>query len=212
MARQPNKNGNGSSPTLNTPQAVNAAIWSICDILRRSACTSALQYVPELTWLLFLRILDEQEQHEAETAEIVGEDFQPSLSEPYRWRDWAAPYDETGEHPPVTAIGSRRGWLRRDKQNQPPGSFFAFVNGQLLPHLRSLARQPNATPRQKVISQILSSVERARVDTERNFADVLDKLDPIRLETTDPQHVFILSQVYEGLLLRMGERTPTWRE
>lgn len=206
MARQPNKNGNGSSPTLNTPQAVNAAIWSVCDILRRSNCAGALQYVPELTWLLFLRILDEQEQHEAETAEIVGEDFQPSLSEPYRWRDWAAPYDETGEHPPVTAIGSRRGWLRRDRQNQPPGSFFAFVNGQLLPHLRSLARQPNATPRQKVISQILSSVERARVDTERNFADVLDKLDPIRLETTDPQHVFILSQVYEGLLLRMGEK------
>ncbi|NJM13477.1 MAG: N-6 DNA methylase [Synechococcaceae cyanobacterium SM1_2_3] len=207
MARQPkNKNGNGSSPTLNTPQAVNAAIWSVCDILRRSNCAGALQYVPELTWLLFLRILDEQEQHEAETAEIVGEDFQPSLNEPYRWRDWAAPYDETGEHPPVTAIGSRRGWLRRDRQNQPPGSFFAFVNGQLLPHLRSLARQPNATPRQKVISQILSSVERARVDTERNFADVLDKLDPIRLETTDPQHVFILSQVYEGLLLRMGEK------
>ena len=57
-----------------------------------------------------------------------------------------------------------------------------------------------------MIGQILSGVDRTRVDTERNFADVLDKLDPIRLETTDPQHIFILSQVYEGLLLRMGEK------
>ena len=207
MARKPrNPNGNGQSHTLTTPQAVNAAIWSVCDILRRSNCAGALQYVPELTWLLFLRILDEQEQREAEDAEIVGDPFQPSLTEPYRWRDWAAPYDENGNDPPVTALGNRRGWLRCLKQNEPPGSFFAFVNNKLLPYLRGLALQPNATPRQKVIGQILSGVDRTRVDTERNFADVLDKLDPIRLETTDPQHIFILSQVYEGLLLRMGEK------
>ncbi|MDQ5908664.1 MAG: type restriction enzyme protein [Pseudomonadota bacterium] len=69
-----------------------------------------------------------------------------------------------------------------------------------------MALQPNATPRQKVIGQILTGVERTRIDTERNFAEVLDRLDPIRLATTNPQHVFILSQVYEGLLLRMGEK------
>ena len=45
-----------------TPQAVNARVWAACDILRRSNCAGALQYVPELTWLLFLRILDEREE------------------------------------------------------------------------------------------------------------------------------------------------------
>lgn len=87
MARPPKKtngNSNGQTRTLETPQAVNAAIKSVCDILRRSNCAGALQYVPELTWLLFLRILDEQEQREAENAEIVGSDFTPSLQEPYR--------------------------------------------------------------------------------------------------------------------------------
>jgi len=29
---------------------------SICNITRRSNCAGALQYVPELTWILFLRI------------------------------------------------------------------------------------------------------------------------------------------------------------
>ena len=71
------KNGNGK--TLLSQQSVNAAVKSICDIMRRSNCASALQYVPELTWILFLRILDERETQEKEEAEAVGADFSPSL-------------------------------------------------------------------------------------------------------------------------------------
>src|SRR5579883_3093980 len=78
-----------------TSQSIDAAIWSICDIMRRSNCAGALQYVPELTWILFLRILDEREQAEAEAAEAVGADFTPTLEEPYRWRDWAAGLDSS---------------------------------------------------------------------------------------------------------------------
>ncbi len=65
---------------------------------------------------------------------------------------------------------------------------------------------PNASPRQKVISEILTGVERVRIDTERNFLDVLDKVHEITNEVVDPTHVFPLSQVYEGLLLKMGEK------
>src|SRR5437867_8211517 len=77
--------------TLVSPQSVNAAVKAICDIMRRSNCAGALQYVPELTWILFLRILDERETHEAERAEAVGAEYTPSLKKPYRWQDWAAP-------------------------------------------------------------------------------------------------------------------------
>jgi type I restriction enzyme M protein len=49
-------------------------------------------------------------------------------------------------------------------------------------------------------------VERVRVDTEKNFLDVLDKVHEIRRENIDPTHIFALSQVYEGLLLKMGEK------
>jgi hypothetical protein len=68
--------------------------------------------VPELTWILFLRILDEREMREAEEAEAVGLENTPSLASPYRWRDWAAPYDGLlfrqvdGELP--------TGWKRRE--------------------------------------------------------------------------------------------------
>ena len=57
-----------------------------------------------------------------------------------------------------------------------------------------------------VISEIMSGVERVRIDTEKNFLDVLDKVHQLSTEAIDPTHVFTLSQVYEGLLLKMGEK------
>src|SRR5438045_7593122 len=95
-----------------TQQSVNSAVKSICDILRRSNCAGVLQYVPELTWILFLRILDEREQDEADQAEAVDADYTPSLEAPYRWRDWAAP----------------DGAKRVELQFGALGSFFGFVN------------------------------------------------------------------------------------
>jgi hypothetical protein len=41
-----------------TQQSVNSAIKSICDIMRRSNCAGPLQYVPELTWILFAKNYD----------------------------------------------------------------------------------------------------------------------------------------------------------
>jgi type I restriction enzyme M protein len=199
---------NGNSKRLSTQQSVNSAIKSICDIMRRSNCAGAMQDVPELTWILFLRILDEREAREAEEADAVAADFTPSLQSPYRWRDWAAPHDPSNSsHPSDPSYPSpAQGWKRKQLQDGSLGAFFGFVNTELLPYLRGLRDRPNAGPRQKVISEIMSGVERVRIDTERNLLDVLDKVDAIKDETIDPTHVFPLSQVYEGLLLKMGEK------
>ncbi len=189
MAR--NRNGaNGNGKRLSTQQSVNTAVKAICDIMRRSNCAGALQYVPELTWILFLRILDERETHEAEEAQAVGSGFIPSLKSPFRWRDWAAP----------------DGPKRTELQNGSLGAFFSFVNSQLLPYLRDLKERPGANARQKVISEIMSGVERTRIDSERNFLDLLDKVHEISARNVDTTHVFTLSQIYEGLLLKMGEK------
>jgi type I restriction enzyme M protein len=85
--------------------ALNSAIWSVCDVLRRSKCAGAMQYVPELTWILFLRVLDDKEQSNEEEAEAVGAAFAPSLKPPYRWRDWAAP-SENNWRPALSARSS----------------------------------------------------------------------------------------------------------
>jgi type I restriction enzyme M protein len=206
------RNGNGNGKVLNTQQSVNAAVWNICNILRRSNLAGALQYVPELSWILFLRILDEREQMEAEEAEVIRSNFAPSLQSPYRWRDWAAPYDDTAPPLVVAADAGDRpqGWKRKSLQEgQEFNGFINFVNHELLPHLRSFSdpvQHPNASPRQKVIGEIMSGVERTRVDTEKNLLDVLDRVHDISEQNIDTTHVFPLSQVFEGLLLKMGEK------
>ena len=93
MARGKQKSDNGGKQ-LATQQSVNQVVKSICDIMRRSNCAGAMQYVPELTWILFLRILDDHETREAEEMEALGLEFSPSLVAPFRWQDWAAPHNE----------------------------------------------------------------------------------------------------------------------
>jgi type I restriction enzyme M protein len=188
------------SKKLATQQSLDKQIWAICDIMRRSNASSAIQYVPELTWILFLRILDERETREQQEAEAQGIAYTPSLAAPFRWCDWAAPN------------GSQRTALTEGAL----GAFFGFVNGKpnnngelegLLPYLKGLKNKPAATARQKVISEVMSGVKQVGIDTEKNFLDVIDKVHLISSETIDPTHIFTLSQVYEGLLLKMGEKS-----
>ncbi len=139
--------------------------------MRRSNCASALQYVPELTWILFLRILDTQEKKEREEAEAVGKPFIPALVSPYRWQDWAAPFKDEPTHP-KTPEGKKFGWKRQELFAKGDGKLFDFINNELLPYFHSLdiikaTGQPNpsASPKQRIIARIMTSVERVRLDS-----------------------------------------------
>ena len=170
--------------------ALDAKVKGVCDVLRRSNCAGALQYVPELSWLLFLRFLDERETSEGRDAKVQRIPFKPSLTGRHRWRNWAG----------------RAGRHRKKLQDGSRGDLFRFLEQDLLPHLQKLGDRRTATPRQRLISQIVADVDETRVDTERNFLDVVDRIDDIRLGDIDEQHIFALSAAYEGLLLLMGEK------
>ena len=197
-------------------QSLSAFVKSICDVMRRSNCASALQYVPELTWILFLRILDAQEARDQDAAEAVGASFTSALRSPYRWQDWAAPPPKNeADKPnhPKTPEGKLFGWKRQALFAAGDGKLFDFINKDLLPHLHSLDVDPRtnlprigATPKQRIIGRIMTAVERVRVDSESNLRDILDKVDEISIDHLDDQHFFTLSQVYEDLLLKMGEK------
>jgi len=187
-----NKNGkNGRGKIISDQSSMNSYIKSICDIMRRDKTKGALQYIPELTWMMFLRILDEKEQEEELQCEAVGKTFIPSLKAPYRWRDWGSPQ------------GKKR---KEIQETRPMGEFLNFVNNELLPYLKSFEKDPNSTTKQKIISQIFRKIERTQLVSERNLLDVLDKVHHLTSENIDDTHQFPLSQIYEGLLLKMGEK------
>jgi type I restriction enzyme M protein len=210
MART--KNGTKQPKSIGTTQSLSSFVKSICDVMRRSNCASALQYVPELTWILFLRILDAQESRRKEEAEAVGAEFTPALKSPYRWQDWAAPYSEKPEHP-KTDEGKPYGWKRAALFAAGDGKLFDFINTELLPSLHILdidprtgLPNPTASPKQRIIGRIMTAVEKVRVDSEANLRDILNLVHEIHIDHVDDTHFFTLSQVYEDLLLKMGEK------
>ena len=166
VAKTPRKQkaGKAAKPAkaIASTQSLSAFVKGICDVMRRSNCASALQYVPELTWILFLRILDAQEARDAEQAEALGAKFSPALHSPYRWQDWAAPWSDKPGHP-RTSDGKPQGWKRHElfaggggkflhRQEWDPLVVFhdeptdeALLGGQFLAILRS--------PREKAFDQ-----------------------------------------------------------
>lgn len=184
---------------ITSPQSLNARIKSICDIMRRSGRASALQYIPELTWMLFLRLLDEKEEKEAKQARTSGVDFTPSLIFPHRWRDWAVRPDSGMR---IADFGLKS----RELQQKEKGAFLSFVNGELMPYLKNLRKKPDATARQKVIGELFSFSEKTGIDSEGDLINIIDQISAVSLNQIDETHMFTLSQAYEGLLQKMGEK------
>jgi type I restriction enzyme M protein len=141
-----------------------------------------------------------------------GRNLQPALVSPFRWQDWAAPFKDEAKHP-QTDDGKPNGWKRQELFSKGDGKLFDFINTELLPHLHALdfdpqtkLPNPTASRKQRVIGRIMTAVERVRVDSETNLRDILDKVDEISIDHVDDTHFFTLSQVYEDLLLKMGEK------
>ena len=50
-----------------------------------------LDRLPMLTWIMFLKFLDDMERIKETKAALAGTDYRAVIDPPYRWRDWAAP-------------------------------------------------------------------------------------------------------------------------
>ena len=78
-------------PTVTTAQQLGSIVKSARDIMRKDkGLNGDLDRLPMLTWIMFLKFLDDMEQMREEEVALAGERFRPAIEPPYRWRDWAA--------------------------------------------------------------------------------------------------------------------------
>ena len=76
---------------LTTAQRLSSIVKACRDIMRKDkGLNGDLDRLPMLTWIMFLKFLDDMEQIREEEAKMSGKRFRPALEPPYRWRDWAA--------------------------------------------------------------------------------------------------------------------------
>src|SRR5574338_611163 len=73
-----------------TAQSLGALLKSARDIMRKDkGLNGDLDRLPMLTWIMFLKFLDDLERQREEEATLAGKKFQRGIDPPYRWRDWA---------------------------------------------------------------------------------------------------------------------------
>src|SRR5437588_12475889 len=83
-----------------TVQSLGSLIKSARDIMRKDkGLNGDLDRLPMLTWIMFLKFLDDLELQRDEEATLAGKNFQRAIDPPYRWRDWPAKHEGiTGVH------------------------------------------------------------------------------------------------------------------
>jgi len=199
--KEPNVNGK----VINSQAAMDKAVKGVCDILRRDKAKGARLYVPEVTWMFFLRYLDILDDKAEAKARAVKKEFEATLSAPYRWQDWAAPYDRTKE-PKEIIKNKEQGWKRCELDNQTITAYLEWVNGDLFPFLKGLKDKRGATERQKIVSEIFITKEKTVLTSVNNLQDALDRVHSIGESSISDQHIFPISQAFEGLLPSLGEK------
>ena len=112
---------------LTTAQSLGSIIKSARDLMRKDkGLNGDLDRLPLLTWIMFLKFLDDLEQQRTQEAKLANKRFRPAIEAPYRWRDWAAKVDGvTGDE--------LLAFINQDKTTRPddtkgPG-LFAYLRG-----------------------------------------------------------------------------------
>ena len=140
-------------PLLTTAQQLSALIKSARDILRKDkGLNGDVDRLPLLTWVIFLKFLDDLELLHEQEAELDSKRYQSIVESPYRWRDWAAREDGvTGEE--------LLSFINQDETIRPDGQ-----RGKgLFAYLRGLAGEGEKGSQREVIANVFKGVQNRMV-------------------------------------------------
>ena len=174
-----------------TAQQLSTLIKSARDIMRKDkGLNGDLDRLPLLTWIMFLKFLDDREKLEEVRAGIGGKKYKPAVESPYRWRDWAATKDGiTGDE--LIAFVNQEEAVRPDGKRGPG----------LLAYLRSL-QSTNGDRRRDVIATVFEGVNN-RMLSGYLLRDVINLIDGIHFDSSEEIHT--LARLYESMLREMRD-------
>jgi type I restriction enzyme M protein len=171
-------------------QQLGAIVKSCRDIMRKDkGLNGDLDRLPMLTWIMFLKFLDDMEQVREAESKIAGKRYRPSIDPPYRWRDWAAKAEGiTG--PELIAFINQDEAVRPDGKRGP--GLFAY--------LRSLESANG--DRRDVISRVFQGTINRMVNGYL-LRDVVNRVNDIHFTSKDEIHT--LGHLYETMLREMRD-------
>ena len=189
MARA--KKSGKAAAAMTTSQMLGSLLKSARDIMRKDkGLNGDLDRLPLLTWIMFLKFLDDLEQQREEEAKLAGEKFKPAIDKPYRWRDWAAdPEGITGDE--LLAFINNDEAVRSDGKKGP--GLFAYLRG---------LSSSNGDNRRDVIATVFKGVDN-RMKSGYLLRDIVNKVGGIHFTSSDELHT--LGALYESMLREMRD-------
>jgi type I restriction enzyme M protein len=189
MARKKNTHSGGAK--LTTAQRLGSLIKSARDIMRKDkGLNGDLDRLPLLTWIMFLKFLDDLEQQREEEAELARKKFRPAIEAPYRWRDWAAnPQGITGDE--------LLAFINQDEARRPDGK----RGPGLFAYLRKLT-SANGDNRRDVIATVFRGLDN-RMKSGYLLRDVINMVADIHFTSSEELHT--LGALYEAMLREMRD-------
>ncbi|RWA73817.1 MAG: SAM-dependent DNA methyltransferase [Mesorhizobium sp.] len=171
---------------MTTSQMLGSLLKSARDIMRKDkGLNGDLDRLPLLTWIMFLKFLDDLEQQREEESTLSGKKFKAAIEAPYRWRDWAADSQGITGDELLSFINSDEA-VRADGQKGP--GLFAY--------LRSLSSS-NGDNRRDVIATVFKGVDN-RMKSGYLLRDIINKVGGIHFTSSDELHT--LGALYESML------------
>src|SRR2546426_3245157 len=188
MARS-NKSTNHQS--LTTAQRLSSIVKACRDIMRKDkGLNGDLDRLPMLTWVMFLKFLDDMEQIREEEARMSGKRFRAALESPYRWREWAAKAEGiTGEE--LIAFVNNEEAVRPD--GTKGAGLFAYLRG---------LQGANGGDRRDVIAIVFKGTINRMINGYL-LRDVINKVNDIHFTSSDEIHT--LGHLYESMLKEMRD-------
>jgi type I restriction enzyme M protein len=185
------KKTNGGEAPMTTAQALGSLIKSARDIMRKDkGLNGDLDRLPLLTWIMFLKFLDDLELQRKDEAKLAGKRFRAAIEEPYRWRDWAAnSQGVTGDQ--------LLSFINQDEVRLPDGT----RGPGLFAYLRSLT-STNGDNRRDVIATVFRGVDN-RMKSGYLLRDVINKVAGIHFTSSEELHT--LGALYESMLREMRD-------
>ncbi|NLE95709.1 MAG: SAM-dependent DNA methyltransferase [Dehalococcoidia bacterium] len=185
---------------LTTTQQLGSIVKSARDIMRKDkGLNGDLDRLPMLTWIMFLKFLDDMERIREEEAVLSGERFRPAIAPPYRWRDWAA--NDNGDIP-LQTVSRLTGddliaFINNDEAMRPDGTrgmgLFAYLRG---------LQGDNGGDRRDVIATVFRGTANRMINGYL-LRDVINKVNGIHFTSSDEIHT--LSALYESMLKEMRD-------
>ncbi|MBI3099723.1 MAG: SAM-dependent DNA methyltransferase [Planctomycetes bacterium] len=179
------------APPPTTAQSLGSLVKSARDIMRKDkGLNGDLDRLPMLTWVLFLKFLDDIERTREQEAVMAGKRHRHAIESPYRWRDWAAKPDGITGDALISFVNSEEA-VRPDGKRGPG----------LFAHLRGLQGAEGGDRR-----DVVAAVFRGTVNRMINgylLRDVINKVDAIHFTSNEEIHT--LGHLYESMLKEMRD-------